>query len=112
MSGIAGALYVPQVGIINPGEFAPSNSIKAVIWVAFGRRGTLYGAAIGAVVINFTKSFLTGAFPEVWLFALGALFIFVTLFMPKGLIGTIAGWRFKKREAAPSTEPVSETHGA
>ena len=109
MAGIAGALYVPQVGIINPGEFSPSNSIEAVIWVAFGGRGTLYGAAIGAVVVNFTKSYLTGAFPDIWLFALGALFILVTLFMPKGLIGSLASWRFKPRAM---TEPVSVSNAA
>jgi urea transport system permease protein len=109
MAGIAGALYVPQVGIINPSEFVPANSIEAVIWVAFGGRGTLYGAAIGAAIINFTKSYLTGAFPDVWLYALGALFIVVTLFMPKGLIGTMLGWRFRAR---PAPETVSEPHAA
>lgn len=104
MAGIAGALYVPQVGIINPGEFSPANSIEAVIWVAFGGRGTLYGAAIGAVVVNFAKSYLTGAFPDIWLYALGALFILVTLYMPKGLVGTVATWRLVPRSgtAAPT----------
>lgn len=87
MAGLAGALYVPQVGIINPGEFAPTNSIEAVIWVAVGGRGTLIGAALGAILVNFGKTFFTGALPEYWLFALGALFIVVTLFLPKGLIG-------------------------
>ena len=87
MAGIAGALYVPQVGIINPGEFEPANSIEAVIWVAVGGRGTLVGAVIGAVLVNFAKTFLTGAFPEIWLFVLGGLFVIVTLFMPRGLIG-------------------------
>ena len=91
MAGIAGALYVPQVGIINPGEFAPANSIEIVVWVALGGRGTLYGAAMGAIVVNLAKSYLTAAFPEVWLFALGALFIAVTLFLPKGIVGGIAG---------------------
>jgi len=90
MAGVAGALYVPQVGIINPGEFAPANSIEIVVWVALGGRGTLYGAAMGAIVINLAKSYLTAAFPEVWLFALGALFIAVTLFLPKGIVGGIA----------------------
>jgi len=87
MAGIAGALYVPQVGIINPGEFAPGNSIEAVLWVAVGGRGTLIGPIIGAVLVNFGKTWLTGALPEVWLFALGALFIVVTLLLPKGIVG-------------------------
>lgn len=90
LAGIAGALYVPQVGIINPGEFAPLNSIEAVIWVAVGGRGSLYGAALGAVLVNYAKTWFTGALPEVWLFALGALFVLVTLFLPKGIVGL---WR-------------------
>ncbi|MEO7274577.1 MAG: urea ABC transporter permease subunit UrtC, partial [Vicinamibacterales bacterium] len=89
IAAIAGALYVPQVGIINPGEFAPINSIEVVVWVAIGGRGTLYGAALGAVVVNYAKTFFTGAFPEVWLYALGALFVLVTLFLPQGLTGLI-----------------------
>jgi urea transport system permease protein len=89
MAGIAGALYVPQVGIINPGEFAPANSIEIVVWVALGGRGTLFGAALGAVAVNLAKSYLTAAFPEVWLFALGGLFVAVTLFLPKGIAGSI-----------------------
>ena len=91
MAGIAGALYVPQVGIINPGEFAPANSIEVVIWTAVGGRGTLVGPIIGAVLVNAGKSVFTAAFPEFWLFALGALFVAVTLFLPKGIVGTIAG---------------------
>jgi urea transport system permease protein len=87
IAGVAGALYVPQVGIINPGEFAPINSIEVVIWVAVGGRGTLYGAAAGAVLVNYAKTFFTGALPEVWLYALGALFVLVTLFLPRGLMG-------------------------
>ncbi|HTE35033.1 MAG TPA: urea ABC transporter permease subunit UrtC, partial [Reyranella sp.] len=87
LAGIAGALYVPQVGIINPGEFAPGNSIEAVLWVAVGGRGTLIGPVIGAFIVNFGKTYLTGALPEVWLFALGALFIVVTLLLPKGVVG-------------------------
>ena len=87
IAGIAGALYVPQVGIINPSEFDPANSIEAVIWVAVGGRGTLVGAALGAIVVNFAKTYFTGAFPEYWLFALGGLFVLVTLFLPKGLLG-------------------------
>jgi len=87
MAGLAGALYVPQVGIINPGEFAPANSIEAVIWVAVGGRGTLVGAIVGAILVNLGKTIFTGALPELWLFALGGLFILVTLFMPKGVVG-------------------------
>ena len=87
IAGVAGALYVPQVGIINPSEFAPANSIEAVIWVAIGGRGTLIGAVIGAILVNASKTWFTGAFPEFWLFALGGVFIIVTLFMPKGILG-------------------------
>jgi len=87
IAGVAGALFVPQVGIINPGEFSPLNSIELVVWVAIGGRATLYGAALGAVVVNYSKSYLTAAFPEIWLFALGGLFLLVTIFMPKGIIG-------------------------
>jgi urea transport system permease protein len=93
IAGIAGALYVPQVGIINPSEFAPINSIEVVIWVAVGGRGTLYGAIAGAVMVNYAKTYLTGAFPEAWLFALGALFVVVTLFLPKGLAGLLPAGR-------------------
>jgi urea transport system permease protein len=89
MAGVAGALYVPQVGIINPGEFAPANSIEVVIWTAVGGRGTLIGPIIGAVLVNFGKSIFTAAFPEFWLFALGALFVATTLFLPKGIVGTL-----------------------
>ena len=97
MAGIAGALFVPQVGIINPGEFAPANSIEVVVWTAVGGRGTLIGPIIGAVLVNAGKSFFTGAFPEFWLYALGGLFIAVTLFLPKGIVGTIQhGWNGRK----------------
>ena len=89
MAAVGGALYVPQVGIINPGEFAPANSIEAVIWVAVGGRGTLTGAILGAVLVNAGKTYLTGALPELWLFALGALFILVTLFLPRGILGLV-----------------------
>lgn len=89
MAGLAGALYVPQVGIINPGEFAPANSIEVVIWTAVGGRGTLIGPIIGAVIVNAGKSVFTAAFPEFWLFALGALFVIVTLFLPKGIVGAV-----------------------
>lgn len=87
LAGIAGALYVPQVGIINPGEFSPINSIELVVWVAVGGRGTLYGAVIGAIVVNYAKTWFTGAMPDAWLFALGALFVITTLWLPKGLVG-------------------------
>mgnify|MGYP001806492581 CR=1 FL=1 len=98
MAGVAGALYVPQVGIINPSEFAPANSIEAVIWVAVGGRGTLVGAALGAVLVNWAKTWLTGAIPEIWLFALGALFVVVTLFLPKGIVGTLSAWSQRRAE--------------
>jgi urea transport system permease protein len=89
MAGIGGALYVPQVGIINPSEFAPGNSIEAVIWVAVGGRGTLSGAVLGAVLVNLGKTWFTSVLPEWWLYALGAMFIFVTLFLPRGLMGLL-----------------------
>ncbi|MCR9175949.1 MAG: urea ABC transporter permease subunit UrtC [Alphaproteobacteria bacterium] len=111
MAGVAGALYVPQVGIINPGEFAPANSIEAVIWVAVGGRGTLVGAVIGGIGVNMGKSYFTGAIPELWLFALGGLFVFVTLFLPKGILGLLSNLK-RKRAASepdgPGTEPVKE----
>jgi urea transport system permease protein len=87
VAGIAGALYVPQVGIINPSEFEPINSIEVVIWVAVGGRGTLVGAAAGAVLVNYAKTYLTGAFPELWLYVLGGIFILVTLLLPAGVMG-------------------------
>jgi urea transport system permease protein len=90
IAGIAGALYVPQVGIINPSEFSPANSIEIAIWVAIGGRGTLIGAVIGAVLVNLGKTWLTGSLPEAWLFVLGALFVLVTLALPKGLVGLAA----------------------
>ncbi len=87
LAGIAGALYVPQVGIINPNEFSPLNSIEIVVWVALGGRATLYGAVIGAIVVNYAKTYFTGVLPEVWLFALGGLFVVTTIFLPKGVAG-------------------------
>jgi urea transport system permease protein len=102
IAGVAGALYVPQVGIINPSEFSPANSIEIVIWVALGGRGTLWGAALGAIIVNFAKTYFTGAFPELWLYALGALFVCVTLFLPHGVAGlfrlqgpSFSGWRHR-----------------
>jgi urea transport system permease protein len=97
MAGIAGALYVPQVGIINPSEFSPGNSIEAVLWVAVGGRGTLIGPVVGAFIVNWAKTYLTGALPEVWLFALGALFIAVTLFLPKGVVGLWGQYKNRSR---------------
>ncbi|KJS31073.1 MAG: amino acid ABC transporter permease [Desulfatitalea sp. BRH_c12] len=99
LAGIAGALYVPQVGIINPTEFAPLASIEIVIWVAVGGRATLYGAVVGAVIINYAKSFLTAAFPDAWLFGLGALFVMVTLFLPHGLVGMARHTYFSRKRA-------------
>ncbi|MDR1275928.1 MAG: urea ABC transporter permease subunit UrtC [Candidatus Accumulibacter sp.] len=87
LSGIAGALYVPQVGIINPGEMSPANSIEIAIWVAVGGRGTLVGPLVGAGLVNGLKSWFTVSFPEVWLYALGGIFILVTLFLPRGIVG-------------------------
>jgi urea transport system permease protein len=89
LCGIAGALYVPQVGIINPSEMSPGNSIEMVIWAAVGGRGTLVGPIIGAFAVNGLKSWFTAAFPDLWLFALGLLFILVTLFMQKGIVGLV-----------------------
>lgn len=89
MAGVAGALYVPQVGIINPGEFSPINSIEMIIWVAVGGRGTLFGAALGAIAVNYAKTYFTGAFAELWLFMLGGLFVMTTLYLPKGMVGFV-----------------------
>ena len=115
MAGIAGALYVPQVGIINPGEFEPANSIEVVIWVAVGGRGLLVGPIVGAVLVNFAKTWFTsGALAPYWLFVLGGLFIAVTLFLPKGIVGTLAGYLGRARRApppaaeAPAPNAVSE----
>jgi len=90
LAGIAGALYAPQIGIINPGEFSPITSIEIVIWVAIGGRYTLYGGVIGALLVNYSKTVLTSAMPEIWLFALGGLFIAVTMFLPKGIVGLLS----------------------
>ena len=96
LAGIAGSLYVPQVGIINPSEFQPVNSIEVVIWVAIGGRGTLYGAVVGALLVNLAKTFFTSALPELWLYALGAMFVLVTLFLPKGVMGLFAQIRQRR----------------
>ena len=89
LAGIAGALYVPQIGIINPSEFSPINSIEVVIWVAIGGRGTLYGAVAGAVIVNYAKTWFTTALPSAWLYLLGALFILTTLLLPQGVAGLL-----------------------
>jgi urea transport system permease protein len=110
MAGVAGALYVPQVGIINPSEFAPANSIEAVIWVAVGGRGTLTGAVIGAVLVNYGKTYFTsGALAPYWLFLLGSLFVVVTLALPRGVVGTFRHWKAERRERATPqrTAPVA-----
>src|SRR5690606_30913743 len=109
LAGIAGALYVPQVGIINPGEFSPINSIEIIIWVAVGGRGTLYGAVIGALVVNYAKTYLTGAFPELWLFFLGGLFVVTTLYLPKGVLGLVGLVRSRQVPPALQSDPLPET---
>ena len=102
LAGIAGALYVPQVGIINPSEFSPGNSIEIAIWVSVGGRGTLSGAILGAVLVNAGKTWLTGAAPETWLFALGALFVLTTLIFPRGIVGLLRQARWvRPRATAP-----------
>jgi urea transport system permease protein len=102
IAGVAGALYVPQVGIINPSEFAPANSIEIVIWVAIGGRGTLYGAVLGAILVNYAKSYFTGALPEAWLYMLGALFVFVTIFLPRGIVGSFPALAARLRRRSPA----------
>jgi urea transport system permease protein len=112
IAGVAGALYVPQIGIINPSEFNPLNSIEIVIWVAIGGRGTLYGAILGAVLVNYAKTSLTsGMFAEYWLFLLGALFVITTIYLPRGVIGILDGYLERKRRSsgeAPDA-PVADT---
>lgn len=110
MAGIAGALYVPQVGIINPSEFDPANSIEVVIWTAVGGRGTLIGPIIGAIVVNLGKSWFTTTLPELWLFALGALFVFTTLFLPKGIVGLWhQAWGRMRHRTEPEEKPAPPT---
>jgi urea transport system permease protein len=111
IAGIAGALYVPQVGIINPSEFAPGNSIEAVIWVAVGGRGTLTGAVIGAVLVNYAKTYFTsGILAPYWLYMLGGLFIAVTLLLPRGIVGSLHHWTALRRDraSAAAEEGVAE----
>lgn len=100
LAALAGILYVPQVGIINPAEFSPINSIEIIIWIAVGGRGTLYGAVIGAIAVNYAKTWFTSVFPDLWLFFLGALFVVSTLFFPKGIVGL-----WPTRTTAPSAQP-------
>ena len=97
LAGLAGALYVPQIGIINPSEFSPANSIEIVIWVAIGGRGTLYGAVLGAFLVNYAKTYFSTALPSMWLYALGALFVLVTLFLPRGVVGAIGTTGLSRR---------------
>ncbi|KFI32189.1 urea ABC transporter permease subunit UrtC [Haematobacter massiliensis] len=105
MAGVAGALYTPQVGIINPSEFSAANSILIVIWVALGGRGTLVGAALGAIIVSLAQTLLTSWFPDAWLFFLGAMFILVTIGLPNGVLGAIEGTgkRFRRQR---SSDPV------
>lgn len=110
MAGIAGALYVPQVGIINPAEMLPAKSLEVVVWVAVGGRATVLGPVIGAVFVNWLKSYATQHYPDYWLIILGVLFILVVLFMPKGIVGIPSQvrtiWHYFRNRNAPSTEPA------
>jgi urea transport system permease protein len=106
LAGIAGALYVPQVGIINPSEFSPGNSIEIAIWVSVGGRGTLNGAMIGAALVNLAKTWLTGAAPEIWLFFLGGLFVLTTLAFPRGLVGALRYLRWTRPSAPAGAVPA------
>jgi urea transport system permease protein len=114
MCAVAGALYVPQVGIINPSEMSPANSIEIAIWVAVGGRGTLVGALLGAALVNGAKSWFTVAFPQYWLYVLGIMFVLVTLFMPKGLVGLPAQLRelWARRRTTAAQQAVRSPHGA
>ena len=104
LAGVAGALYVPQVGIINPSEFEPLFSIEIVLWVALGGRASLYGAVIGAVLVNYAKTVFTGVMPDAWLFALGALFVLVTVFLPKGVAGLLSQLKRRRHDPTPTAE--------
>ncbi|OZB75733.1 MAG: urea ABC transporter permease subunit UrtC [Halothiobacillus sp. 14-55-98] len=111
LAAVAGALYVPQVGIINPGEFSPLSSIEAVAWVATGGRGSLFGPIIGAFAVNYSKTQLTSLAPDLWPFVLGGLFILVTVFLPKGLISLLARRKKAHKPAAdkPTTSPATDS---
>ncbi len=108
LAGLAGALYVPQVGIINPSEFSPGNSIEVAIWVSVGGRGTLVGAIIGAFLVNLAKTWLTGAVPEIWLFFLGGLFVLTTLVFPRGIVGLVRQLRWRRQEAGIAPPVAAE----
>jgi urea transport system permease protein len=108
LAGLAGALYVPQVGIINPGEFSPLNSIEMVIWVAVGGRNSLYGALIGAIVVSYAKTRFTAIMPEAWLYALGGMFVLVTLLLPKGIAGFVPSIVAKIKDKKASDERAAE----
>jgi urea transport system permease protein len=110
IAGVAGALYVPQVGIINPSEFAPENSIEIVIWTAVGGRGTLIGPITGGLLLNFGKTIFTSIWPDYWLYALGGLFVLVTLFLPKGIVGTIRD-AFRRKAPPRSDNNMPEETG-
>ena len=113
IAGLGGALFVPQVGIINPSEMAPEKSLEAVVWCAVGGRHTLIGPIIGAISVNALKSYATWAFPEQWLYLLGGMFILVVLFMPNGIAGIprqlldLKNRLFRKREESTVTIPAS-----
>ncbi|MGC2578902.1 MAG: hypothetical protein WA376_15155, partial [Terrimicrobiaceae bacterium] len=114
ISGLAGALYTPQVGIINPSEMSPEKSLEAVVWVAVGGRGTLIGPIIGSVGVNALKSWATRAFPDLWLIILGGLFVVIVLFMPRGIVGIPAQIkefrdRFRRRDLVPVVPEGSAT---
>jgi urea transport system permease protein len=113
IAGVAGALYVPQVGIINPSEFSPANSIEAVIWVAVGGRGTLTGAVIGAILVNYAKTtFTSGPLAPYWLFMLGGLFVAVTLLLPRGVVGTWRWWMADRRAGATAAKTTPAPQAA
>jgi len=112
LAGIAGALYVPQVGIINPSEFSPGNSIEIAIWVSVGGRGTLAGAILGAGLVNIAKTWLTSAAPEIWLFILGGLFILTTLVFPRGVVGILRQLRWSRPQADAPPLAVAEPGAA
>jgi urea transport system permease protein len=108
IAGVAGALYVPQIGIINPSEFNPLHSIEIVIWVAIGGRGTLYGAIIGAVLVNYAKTtFTSGMFAEYWLFILGALFVVTTIYLPRGVVGVLDTYLSRRKRPEQNAAPQS-----
>jgi len=112
LAALAGVMYVPQVGIINPGEFSPINSIEIVVWVAVGGRGTLYGAVVGAFLVNYAKTKFTAFRPDDWLFALGALFVIVTLFMQRGVVGVLDDLlaKFKKQKSTAEPKAISKNN--